>query len=123
MERSENIVVAQVLRGDLTQHLHMVMEGCFRRAREMLYWSECQSTHVKEFVSKYSVCKTYQPKQCLEPLLPYKLPNRPWAVVGIDLFAFEDINYLLIADCFSNVFEVDYLASACSVYRLPAILT
>ena len=72
------------------------------------------STQVKEFVSKYSVRKTYQPKQCLEPLLPYKLPNRPWTVVGIDLFTFEDTNYLLIADYFSNYFEVHYLTSATS---------
>ena len=98
------------------------MEGCRCRAREILYWPG-MSTQEKEFVSKCSVCKTYPPKQCLEPLLPHELPNRPWAAVGIDLFAFEDRNYLLIADYFSNFFEVDYLTSATStavIHKLRA---
>ena len=81
------------------------------------------STQVKEFVSKYSVRKTYQPKQCLEPLLPYKLPNRPWTVVGIDLFTFEDTNYLLIADYFSNYFEVHYLTTATSTAVIQKLRT
>lgn len=54
------------------------------------------STQLKEFESKCSVCSTYQPKQCKETLLPHELPNRPCANVGVDLYIFENRNYLIV---------------------------
>ncbi|CAB3985380.1 PREDICTED: uncharacterized protein LOC109476859 [Paramuricea clavata] len=70
------------------------------------------SSQVKELVSKCSVCNTYQPKQCKEPLLSHDSPALPWSKVGVDLFIYENRNYVITVDYFSNFFEVDYLTSA-----------
>ena len=69
------------------------------------------SSQVKELVSKCSVCNTYQPKQCKEPLLSHDPPALPLSKVGVDLFIYENRNYVITVDYFSNFFEVDYLAS------------
>ena len=92
------IVVPQSLQEDLTRRLHsshLGVEGCLRRARESLYWLR-MSTQVKDFVSRCWVCKTYQPKQCKESLIPHEFPVRPWAKVGVDLLTLENRNYLYI---------------------------
>lgn len=45
-----------------------------------------------------------------ETLLSHPVPTRPWAKVGIDLFSFKELNYLITADS-SGYFEVDRLNS------------
>jgi transposase InsO family protein len=111
--KSGRIVVPQTLREDMTKGLHsshLGVEGCLRRAREILYWPK-MSSKVKELVSKCSVCNMYQPKQCKEPLLSRDSPALPWSKVGVDLFIYENRNYVITVDYFSNFFEVDYLTS------------
>ena len=115
--KSERIVVPQALRDDMTKRLHsshLGVEGCLRRAREILYWPK-MSSQVKESVSKCSVCNTYQPKQCKEPLLSHDPPALPWSKVGVDLFMFENRHYLITVDYFSIFFEVDHLASTTTI--------
>ena len=47
-----------------------------------------------------------------EPLMPCKVANRTWQMVGTDIFEFESQNYLVTADYYSGFFElVDYLSS------------
>lgn len=121
--KSGRIVVPQSLQEDLTRRLHsshLGVEGCIRRARESLYWPG-MSTQVKDFVSRCSVCKTYQPRQCKEPLISHELPARPWAKVGVDLFVLENRTYLLTVDYFSNFVEVDYLTSTTSTAVIKKI--
>ena len=110
------IVVPHALQEDVIKWLHsshLGIEACLRRARESLYWPG-MSTQIKDFVSRCSVCRSYQPKQCKEPLLPHDVPERPWAKVGIDLFTLDNRNYLLTVDYFSNFVEVDHLTSTTS---------
>ena len=44
-----------------------------------------------------------------EPLIAHEVPTRPWAKVGVDLFQYDDRNYLVTVDYMSNFWEVDYL--------------
>ena len=39
------------------------------------------------------------------------MPTRPWAKVGADLFTFQDREYLVTVDYYSDFFEVDRLES------------
>ena len=64
---------------------HIGIEGCLRRAREVLYWP-LMNSEVKDFVSKCSICQSYQPDQCREELQPYPIPSRPWSMLGADFF-------------------------------------
>ena len=89
---------------------HLGVEGCLRRAREVMYWPG-MNQEVKDVVSVCSTCNAYRPEQCKEPLLPHDIPSRPWSRVGIDLFQLYDQHYLVTVDYFSNFFEVDKLST------------
>jgi hypothetical protein len=59
--KSGRIVVPQAFQDDMTKRLHsphLGVEGCLRRAREILYCPK-MSSQVKELASKCSVCNTY----------------------------------------------------------------
>ena len=43
-----------------------------------------------------------------------ELPTRPWQIVGIDLFANNGKDYIIISDYFSNFFELDRISSTSS---------
>ena len=48
-------------------------------------------------------------KQQKEPLIPLDIPDRPWQAMSTDLFDWNDKNYLVTVDRFSNFIEVDKL--------------
>ena len=45
-------------------------------------------------------------EQLKEPLVPQKVPNRPWSKVGVDLFTLDKAKYIIIVDDYSNFFEI-----------------
>ena len=72
------------------------------------------NSDVKEYISRCETCMTFPSRQQKEPLLNHKIPDRPWAKIGTDLFQFENKEYLVTVDYFSNFFEVDRLCSTTS---------
>ena len=49
--------------------------------------------------------------------MSHPAPTRPWAKVGVDIFTFRGIDYLITTDYLSRYFEVDRFPSkrACDV--------
>ena len=41
---------------------------------------------------------------------PHEVPTRPWSKLGADLFQFENEQYLLIVDYYSEFFEISKLS-------------
>lgn len=77
---------------------HIGIAGCLKRARELLYWPGI-NMEVKDYVSKCSVCQSYQPEQCREELQPHEMPSRPWSKVGADIFEVGPQQFLIMVDC------------------------
>ena len=48
-------------------------------------------------------------KQSKETLRSHEVPNRPWAKVRVDIFTFNERNYLITVDYFSGFWEIDLL--------------
>ncbi len=112
----ERLVVPTSLRNKMLHQIHrshIGIEGCLRRAREVIYWPR-MNAEVKYFVSKCSICQTHQPEQCREPLKSYAVPPRPWSVVGEDLFQLGQQQFLIIVDYWSGFFEVQELIKVTS---------
>lgn len=80
---------------------------CLRRARNCLYWPG-MNAQIKRFIEKCDQCRSLEMKQ-RESLCPHELPDRPWSKVGTDLFVFNNRDYLITVDYFSNFWEIDYL--------------
>lgn len=110
--RGERVVIPDALRRDITCRLHsshLGIEGCLRRARECVYWLGIND-QIKTYVNKCDICRSVDFKQQKETLLSHEVPNRPWAKVGTDLFCFDNKDYLVTVDYYSNFWEIDYLA-------------
>ena len=109
--RGERLIVPQSMRSEVKRLLHSAhlgAEACLRRARELVFWPG-MSAEIKEMVATCDTCRTYEIRQAKEPLIPYDVPSRPWIRVGIDLFTYEDKEYLITVDYFSDFWEVDAL--------------
>ncbi|XP_052280855.1 uncharacterized protein K02A2.6-like [Dreissena polymorpha] len=71
-------------------------------------------SEIKDYVSKCETCQSFGRKQCKQPLISHDVPDRPWAKVAMDVFTFNNKEYLVTVDYFSNLFEIDYLERATS---------
>uniref|UniRef100_A0A672HNR1 Gypsy retrotransposon integrase-like protein 1 n=1 Tax=Salarias fasciatus TaxID=181472 RepID=A0A672HNR1_SALFA len=110
--RGERAVIPDALRTDITVRLHsshLGVEGCLRRARECVYWLG-MNDQIKKYIAKCDICRSMDMKQQKETLISHEVPSRPWAKVGTDLFVFDNKDYLITVDYFSNFWEIDYLA-------------
>ena len=107
--RGDRVVILKALRKEMIENLHVTHQGVessLRRARESIYWPNMNSK-VKDYISRCEICLTYPPHQQKEPLLSHEIPDRPWAKIAADLFQFENKDYLVAVDYYSNFFEVD----------------
>ncbi len=114
--RGERVVIPKSMRKGILQDLHTAhrgIESTLRRARESVYWPN-MSRDIKEYISRCEICTTFATRQPKEPLSSHEVPNRPWAKIGTDLFQFQNKDYLVTVDYFSNFFEVDYLTTTSS---------
>ena len=109
--KGDRAVVPQALRRDMLKRIHsshLGVEGCLRRARESVYWPQ-MNAEVKDFIQKCETCRTFDTNQGKEPLKHHEVPPRPWAKLGLDISTFDQRNYLIVTDYFSNYFEMDQL--------------
>ena len=131
--KGDRVVVPASLHSDMLRLLHashIGMEGCIQTCYacfmppilewkdaftelESFYWPG-MNAHVRDFVSKCSICLSFKPEQCRKPLQPHEVPERPWSKVGTDLFSCSQRNYLITVDYYSSYFEVDYLKDTLS---------
>ena len=111
--KGSQVVVPVPARPQMLERIHsshIGINGCIRRAREVLFWPG-MTTQIKTSVEKCSICQEHQRSQTKEPLCSHPATSRPWEKVGIDIFTFNNYNYLMTTDYFSNYFEVDRLPS------------
>lgn len=111
--KGERLVVPTAMRDDLLHKLHsshIGIQGCLRRAREVLYWSGMNQA-VEDYIAQCDTCNKYQSEQAKEPMICHEVPSRPWEKVAIDLFQLEHKDYIITVDYYSNFFEVDQLST------------
>jgi hypothetical protein len=82
---------------------HIGLQGCLPRAREAVFWPN-MNKNIEKTVSVCSVCAKIQREQAKEPLMSHEVADRPWQRVACDLFTYNNIDYLLTVDYYSNFF-------------------
>jgi len=65
------------------------------------------SSKIQQFIETCDVCRSYNKRQPKETLISHKVPDRPWAKVGIDLLSYRSCNYLICVDYYSSFWELD----------------
>ena len=75
--KDNRIVVPTSVRKDIiaTVHRsHQGIQGCIRRAKDAVYWP-LMNQEITDYVKQCSVCNTYRPEQCKEPLMLHAVPG------------------------------------------------
>ncbi|XP_028404073.1 uncharacterized protein K02A2.6-like [Dendronephthya gigantea] len=67
-----------------------------------------------DYILRCPTCNAYPQDQQKEPLICHAIPERPWEKVGCDLFEYDESDFLLTVDYFSNFFELYQLRSKTS---------
>lgn len=114
--KGTKIVVPESLHRCMLEETHKSPQGlqaCLRRAREVFFWPR-MFAQLKDLIHKCSICQSVKPEQANEPFQPHPVPDRPWQRVATDLFTFENRNFLVLVDYYSNFIELDYLADTSS---------
>ena len=111
--KGEKVIVLQSLKPEMLAAIHqshLGVEACKKRAREILFWPGL-AQDIQDVVNKCSVYNSLKSHQPKEPLKPHIVPDRPWQMVGTDMFEFESRTYLATVDYYSGFFKFDYLSS------------
>ncbi len=109
--KGERVVIPLSIRPSVMERIHsshIGVQGCIRRARELVYWPN-MTTELTEFIGKCETCNTLSQAQKKEPLISHEVPSRPWEKLGCDLFEFDQKDYLIVVDYYSDYFEIDKL--------------
>ena len=83
---------------------HQGIVKCRERAKTSVWWPGL-SREVQDMVENCKVCAKHR-QQRAEPLMPTLFPERPWQMIGTDLFELDKLNYLIVVDYFSRYIEV-----------------
>ena len=86
--KGERLVFPTSVREDMLTKIHashMGIQGCLRRAREVLYWPG-MNKDVKQYVAKCEVCNSKPAAQGKEPMICHEIPSTPWEEIAVDLF-------------------------------------
>ena len=62
---------------------------------------------IKRYVEECGVCTTFSIQQPRESIIKIERPDVPWTTLGMDLFTYNDRNYLVLVDYTSNFIEID----------------
>jgi len=114
--KGPKIVIPKSLRKCMIEALHvghMGIEKTTRRARDIIFWPK-MSSDINEYVLSCTTCLLHRNANQKEPLTSYPIPDRPWQMIGTDLFTWNNAEYIVVVDYLSNYIEVDKLKSTTS---------
>lgn len=113
--KGNRIVIPSKLHTDMIDKLHAGHQGlskCRRRAQNSVWWPNIGKA-LQDKVFNCPICCQYRTTRT-EPLMPSKLPDRPWQKVATDLFEWQKSQYLLVVDYYSRFIEIAKLSSTTS---------
>lgn len=89
---------------------HLGTEKTKRTARETVFWHG-MSIEIEEYIRTCEVCQKFARNNAKQPLMPYPIPLYPWQHLATDIANFEQRDYLIVIDKYSNWPEVVQLTS------------
>ena len=124
--RGCRIVVPRSMQADILKRIHEGHQGivkCRERAKSSVWWPGL-SSKIEDLVQNCETCIKKAPERT-EPLRPTPTPDRPWQLIGTDLFEWKNTSYLIVVDYFSRFIEAAEMprrpTSAALVTRMKAI--
>lgn len=104
------LIIPVEMRGSMLERLHEGHFGinkCRERAKDTVWWSSI-SMDINDMVKRCLNC-IQERINLREPMIPSKLPSRPWQKVCIDLFKLNNKWYVVLIDYYSKFMEMETL--------------
>ena len=98
--KGHRIVIPRSVQPEILKQLHvghLGQEKTKLRAKDTVFWPNINKD-IEHAVQKCATCQEHLTSQIPEPLLQHDLPTSPWKKLGADLFAFDDHQWLIVAD-------------------------
>lgn len=110
--KADRVVIPRSITHSIVQRIHNSYwyPSCICRSQDFVYLSS-RSNDIESCIVQCAACTTYQDDQQKEPMISHEIPVCPWQTIGCDLFEFKDKDYLILADYYSDFFEVEILHS------------
>ena len=108
----------------LIHESHLGIEKCKSRAREVLYWPS-MLRDIESTVNNCEICVSLRNNQQKEPMIPHKIPNRPWKKLAADIMTLKSRDYLVVTDYYSKYPELALLErknASCVILHLKSIM-
>ena len=122
--RGNRVVIPANLKQEILHKLHVGHQGivkCRLRAKESVWWPGI-SDDINTFIHNCDTCCRDFPITT-EPMMPTKLPERPWEKLASDLFQFKGNTYIIVVDYFSRYIEIRKLTTTTSASIIAALKT
>ena len=123
--KDSRVIIPSALRLEVLDKIHTGHQGiqkCRERAKDGVWWPGL-SKQLEDLVRKCTTCVKAR-KIHPEPMIPSRVPARPWQKVGTDLFEFKGQEFVLVVDYLSRYCEVGVLKHSTSeevIQHLKAI--
>ncbi len=114
--KGDRVMIPKSMRQEVLEKLHIGHQGttkCQLQAKATVYWPGI-TKDIDELTRGCVTCNEYQNSQRYEPLMPHDIPTCPWEKIGIDLFHYENREYLLIVDYYSKCMFVQKMPTQCT---------
>ncbi|GBM30127.1 Uncharacterized protein K02A2.6 [Araneus ventricosus] len=114
--RGCRIIISKSHQAEVLNQIHegnLGITKCRARARCSVHWPGISKV-IEEKIKSCTAC-IKESRNRHQPLIPTSFPERPWEVLGVDLFKYKNSRYLLISDYYSRYPEIaglDRLTSA-----------
>ena len=125
--KDSRVIIPSALRLEVLDKIHTGHQGiqkCRERAKDSMWWPGL-SKQLEDLVRECTTCVKAR-KNHPEPMIPSRVPDRPWRKVGTDLFEFKGQEFVLVVDYLSRYCEVGELKHSTSeevIQHLKAIFS
>ena len=113
--KADRVIIPSALRLKVLDKIHTGQQGikkCRERAKREVWWPGL-SRQIEEFVKECPTCIKTR-RNHAEPMIPSRLPERPWQKVGTDLVDWKGQEFVLVVDYFSRYCEIGVLHNSTS---------
>ena len=123
--KTDRVIIPSALRLEVLDKIHTGHQGIkkFRERAKRKVWWPGLSIQIEELVKECRTCINTR-RNHAEPMIPSRLPERPWQKVGTDLFHWKGQKFVLVVDYFSRYCEIGVLRKSTSqevIDRLKAV--
>nr|XP_040578314.1 uncharacterized protein K02A2.6-like [Lepeophtheirus salmonis] len=109
------VVIPSAMKLDVLDRIHEGHQGivkCKALTQNTIWWLGLMK-NIEELIENCRRCQANR-KNHLEPLMPTKLPQRPWQCIATDVYEVNGKQYIVLVDYYSRWIEVASLQTTTS---------